>query len=151
LSASAQDYLEAIFQAAAGRGVTRVSVIAERMQVKKPSVVAAVRSLAGKGLVRYERYGFVELTGAGRAAAKQVLSRHQGLQRFLSGFLGVDPETAETDACRMEHALSPRTMKRLLKFLDFVGEASSGERPCRKAFQRYVATGRRQPCAVESR
>lgn len=146
LSASAEDYLEAVYVAGHEPGKARVSEIAARLDVKMPSVVLALRGLAKRDLVIYEHYGLARLTPAGEAVARRVYERHRGLRRFLEDFLGIDAETAETDACRVEHALSPRTTRRLLKFLDFVGDDEAGARPCAAEFRKYVATGKRPRC-----
>jgi DtxR family Mn-dependent transcriptional regulator len=147
LSASAQDYLEAVWVAGQERGKARVSEIAARLGVRMPSVVLALKGLAGKGLVAYEHYGLARLTRTGRAEARRIYERHEGLRRFLGGFLGVDAATAEADACRIEHALSARTMRRLRRFLEFVGDGSPGSRPCAAEFRDYLATGRRRRCS----
>lgn len=148
LTQSAEDYLEAILAISRERPVVRTSEVAARLNVKMPSVVTALRGLAARGLLRHERYGYVELTGTGRAAARRVMDRHATLARFLNGFLGIDSRTAETDACRMEHALSPRTMKRLVEFLEFVGEEPVGPRPCVAEFEHFRQTGERRRCRV---
>lgn len=147
LSASAQDYLEAVWVAGSERGEARVSEVAAHLGVRMPSVVLALKGLAAKGLVAYERYGVARLTQAGRVEARRVFERHQGLRRFLGGFLGIDARTAEADACRIEHALSARTMKRLEQFLDFVGDGSAEGRPCAAEFREFLATGRRPRCS----
>jgi len=71
LSESAQDYLEALLVATQDRRVVRISDIAQRLSVRLPSVVAMLKGLAAKGLVKHERYGLVELTEAGRAKRGQ--------------------------------------------------------------------------------
>ena len=96
LSESAQDYLEALQLATQDRRVVRISDIARRLGVRLPSVVAMLKGLAAKGLVKHERYGLVELTETGRTEAQEVLARHKAIYRFLNGFLGVSEETAGT-------------------------------------------------------
>ncbi|MFO7639106.1 MAG: metal-dependent transcriptional regulator, partial [bacterium] len=95
-----------------GRKV-RVTALARRMGVSKPSVVAGLAELERRGLVAHERYGGGELTGDGLAAAKRVYRRHVVLEEFLRELLGVGPATAAADACAVEHVLSPETVERL--------------------------------------
>lgn len=117
LTSNMEDYLEAILTLQAEQKVARVRDIARRLKVKMPSVTGAVRNLAEKGLVNYERYGFVTLTEKGRKIGEEIINRHQIIYDFLSRILSVDAEIAELDACRIEHAVSPQTMKKLKAFL----------------------------------
>jgi Mn-dependent DtxR family transcriptional regulator len=77
-----------------------------------------MKILQSDGYIHQETYGTIELTAKGRRKASQVYGRHQTLTTFLEDVLGVDPETAEHDACRMEHILSAKTMERLSAFMD---------------------------------
>lgn len=117
LSASLEDYMEAIFHIASGGSAARAKDIAGALGVSRPSVTGALRALAGRGLVHYAPYGAVTLTRAGLAAAKDVIRRHEALRTFLTDVLGVDREAAERAACRMEHALPPAALERLVRFL----------------------------------
>ena len=125
LSQSAEDYLEAILQAEEHTGFARISDVATRLNVSQPSVVTAVKALVARGAVRHERYGYVELTESGRQAAQEVYGRHKALFRFLNGILGVDAETAESEACRIEHDLSPETLARLQKLVENIDKGRS--------------------------
>jgi DtxR family Mn-dependent transcriptional regulator len=147
LSQSAQDYLEAVYETGRKHDVVRVSEIAGRLGVKMPSVVTALQRLAHRGLVRHERYGHVALTDAGAAEARRVSGRHHAIVRFLVDLLGVDARTAEIDACRMEHAVSARTMRRMVRFLEFAAEGPGDERRCAGMFRRFVDSGARCDCA----
>ncbi len=124
LGQSAEDYLEAVLVLGQSGHVVRVTDLAERLAVSKPSVVAALASLGGKGLVKHERYGGVELTVRGTMLAEEVYRRHQLLQKFLRDVLGVPDAVAAKDACRIEHVLSPETVERLV---EFVREHGNGE------------------------
>jgi DtxR family transcriptional regulator, Mn-dependent transcriptional regulator len=146
LSESAQDYLEALLLASEDRRVVRISDLAQRLDVRLPSVVAMLKGLAAKGLVRHEHYGFVELTEAGRAEAEEVLARHKTIFRFLNGFLGVNEATAETDACRIEHVLSPDTVKRLLKLVALLERDGATGKVCLYDFRRLAGGKRTTPC-----
>jgi len=121
-----EDYLEAIRTLSDEHGAVRVTHLSEALHVSKPSVTAAVSRLLSEGLVRHERYGTVELTRRGQAVADDVWKRHEALWVFLTEVLGVDEETAETDACRLEHYLSPDASRRLTRFIDFVLRREEG-------------------------
>ena len=120
LGQSAEDYLEAVYVVTQSGFRVRVTDIAERLAVSKPSVVTALSSLEEKGLVRHERYGGVELTARGAVMAEEVYRRHRLLQEFLCDVLGVPDEVAAEDACRMEHVLSPETQERLVRLVEFM-------------------------------
>ncbi len=112
-----EDYLEAIMLLEKkGRGAT-VTSISHFLDVKKPSVSAAILKLADKKLVEHQKYGSIVLTSEGKRAASDVYRRHTTLQKFLSDFLGVDTDTAERDACKLEHSLSSTSMSKLVDFM----------------------------------
>jgi Mn-dependent DtxR family transcriptional regulator len=108
---SVEDYLEAILMVQEEKGLCRAIDIAQHLGFSKPSVSVALRNLENDGSVYRANDGSVQLTAKGRQIAESVLERHRFLTRFLTS-LGVDPETAEEDACGMEHALSPESFER---------------------------------------
>ncbi len=115
---SGEDYLEAVLELEQERGTVRLTDVANRIGVTKPSVSRAMKILQTEGYIHQETYGTIELTAKGRTKASQVYGRHRTLTRFLEDVLGLDPETAENDACRMEHVLSSKTMQRLSAFVE---------------------------------
>ncbi|MBE9505926.1 MAG: metal-dependent transcriptional regulator [Chloroflexi bacterium] len=125
-SPSMEDYLEAIGTLEDEHGVVRVTQLSDALNVSKPSVTAAVGRLAQEGLVLHEKYGSVELTPRGKAVADDVWKRHETLWIFLTEILGVSEETAEGDACKLEHHLSPDATERLACFVEFVLEGEKG-------------------------
>jgi Mn-dependent DtxR family transcriptional regulator len=118
-SASGQDYLERIHELTERHGVARVADIAAALGVRRPSVTAMVQKLARAGYLDYTRYRGLVLTGKGRRAALEVQQRHVTLKRFL-GLLGLDEATAEHDIEGLEHSLSPQTLRRLARLLDYL-------------------------------
>ncbi len=120
LGKSLEDYLEVIYLLSKERGRVRITDIAGKLDVKKPSVVSAIRRLEAKGLVFHERYGHVELTESGKSLAEKIYYRHSMLLKFFRDFLGVDEKEAERDACLMEHYLGEVTVTRLAKFVEFL-------------------------------
>jgi DtxR family Mn-dependent transcriptional regulator len=121
-----QDYLEAIYHLQNEKQVARVKEIATRLQVKLPSVSGALKSLRAKELVHHEDYGYVTLTAEGRRLAGGITRRHEAVRRFLTSILQIDPERAETEACHLEHAVSERTLQRLLRLIEFVENCPRG-------------------------
>lgn len=118
LSASLEDYLEAIFLLVRDHRVARVKDIAERLGVQMPSVTGALRSLSEKGLVHHDPYSYTTLTPRGEEIARELFHRHQVLTSFLNEYLGLDLETAERNACDMEHAIEPVVLERLVVFVE---------------------------------
>lgn len=117
LSASKQDYLETILDFTTEDGLVRSIDIARNLGVSRASVNKSLGVLKESGLIEHEHYGDVKLTEKGLRFARQVRARHNTLKHFLIGVLGVEPETAEQDACRMEHAISRETAAKLEEYL----------------------------------
>ena len=102
---ASEDYLEAMLMMQQEHGYIRSIDVAEHLGVTKPSVSYATKRLRENGYITMDREGFITLTDSGMAIAASMLDRHHTLTRFLMA-LGVDEETAESDACRLEHDLS---------------------------------------------
>ena len=108
LHASGEDYLEAILVLHKKMGRVRSVDVARHMEVSKPSVCHAVATLRDGGFLTMDGDFFLPLTDAGLEVAEQIYEKH----RFFTDRLiaaGVDPATAERDACRIEHDISPET------------------------------------------
>jgi DtxR family transcriptional regulator, Mn-dependent transcriptional regulator len=120
LTATMEDYLEAIFDVDKNKKVVRVKDIAKRLDVKMPTVTSMLKTLNDRGLVNYEKYEYVELTATGAAVGREMRRRHQMLYRFLTGILKIDMKTADNEACKMEHTLSLGTLERLTDFMEFI-------------------------------
>ena len=89
LTASLEDYLEAIFHVAAEKGAARAKDISRRMKVNSSSVTGALRALADRGLVNYAPYDIVTLTAKGTRMAEDVIRRHEVLRDFFVKVLAV--------------------------------------------------------------
>lgn len=124
LSASLEDYLEAIFNLAAESGVARSKDISESLGVSRSSVTGALRVLKKKGLVNHNPYDSVTLTEDGQAAAAEVVRKHNILKAFFVDVLGIDASIAQQAACKAEHALGMEVIARLLAFIEFVTRES---------------------------
>lgn len=122
ITATLEDYLEAILDQLEDEPVARVTDIAERLDVSKPRVTTVIQNLAEDGYVDHQDYGYILLTERGREVAEQVRERHRLLSRFFSRVLGVEEKRAEQDACSAEHYISQQTLDRLTAFMKFIGE-----------------------------
>lgn len=103
---SGEDYLEAIGHLCHKNGSALVSDIAQMLNVKKPSVTAAMRKLADLGLIEYHQYAPITLTAEGERYAERVIHAHTILLRFMTEMAGLAPERADEAACSMEHILT---------------------------------------------
>lgn len=124
LSSEMEDYLETIAALVSANGEARVTDIAARLSVRKPSVTQALHALAEKGLLRYKPYRTPALTPAGRQVAERVQRRHDVLKLFLADVLLLDDAVAEENACRLEHAVDKEALDRLTQFVEFVRRCS---------------------------
>lgn len=137
LTASMEDYLEAIYHLSQANRVARVSQIAKRLAVNKSSVTGALRNLAQRKLINYDPYQYITLTGTGRKAAKDVVWRHRLLKRFLNQILGVDEEKAAQTACKLEHNMDRQVLDKLLRFLQFLQSSNKDQKSCLQMFESY--------------
>ena len=118
MTESLEMYLETIGLLCDRAHLARVTDIARELGVSKPSVHAALHELERRGLIEHQRYGEVFLSGSGREASSRIRRRHELLASFLRGTIGVGAETAERDACRIEHYLSEETMEKIERYMD---------------------------------
>jgi DtxR family Mn-dependent transcriptional regulator len=137
LSASLEDYLEAIFQICVENPVARVKEIAERLKVRAASVTGALQLLAEKGLINYEPYGHITLTARGKTLAEDVVRRHEALKDFFTKVLLVEPGEAEAAACRMEHVISREILDKFIGFVEFVELCPRGGEKWIKGFEHF--------------
>ena len=137
LSPTMEDYLEVIYQLCEEDGLARVKDIAFRLEVTNPTVVGAIKGLKQRKLVRQERYGYIRLTDRGQRLAAAVADRHKVVSDFLENILGLDPETASKDACKIEHAISKETVHRLRAVSTYLQGERQLERDWREEFSRY--------------
>ena len=112
LHASGEDYLETILVLQKKRGMVRSVDVARHMGVSKPSVCVAVNTLKDSGFLTMDEDHFLHLTDVGREVAEKIYKRHCFFTEQLIA-AGVDPRTAEADACRIEHIISDESFSRL--------------------------------------
>jgi DtxR family Mn-dependent transcriptional regulator len=120
LSASLEDYLEAIYHIVRKKQAARAKDIVQRLGVKNSSVTAAMRVLADKGLINYAPHDVITLTAKGKRISEGVVRRHEALRDFFVKVLSMEAELADKVACSMEHALPAKILVRLTQFVKFV-------------------------------
>jgi DtxR family Mn-dependent transcriptional regulator len=150
-TASMEDYLEAVAMLRGKGKVVRVSQISRKLKVKMPSVSSALKKLSEQKLVEHERYGHIKLTPEGDKVARDVIYRHEALTRFFAQALGINQETAEEDACKIEHVISPLSMERLAKFVEFIEACPLGSANFPSRYEYYLEHGELpQDCSKRS-
>ena len=112
---SAEDYLETILILRQRNGMVRSIDIAREKNISKPSVSIAKKKLRENGYIEVSQEGFLTLLPPGLEIAQRIYRRHTMLTRFLER-LGVSPETAAADACKMEHDLSAETFEKIVAY-----------------------------------
>lgn len=112
LYASGEDYLEAILVLQKKLGMVRSVDVARHMEVSKPSVCHAVATLRDGGFLTMDEDHFLHLTDVGREVAERIYERHCFFTEQLIT-AGVDPKTAEADACRIEHTISQDSFEKI--------------------------------------
>jgi DtxR family Mn-dependent transcriptional regulator len=151
LTSTMEDYLEALYDLDQDKKVIRVKDIAKRMDVKMPTVSSMLKTLSDRGLVNYEKYEYVELTGDGVKVGKEMRRRHELLHKFLTEILKIDRDTADEEACRMEHTLSPETLDSLTDFMEFIQTCPRAGESWLEYFEEYRKHGRRPDKCRERR
>ena len=112
ITPSGEDYLETILVLQKKLGMVRSVDVARHMEVSKPSVCHAVAVLRDGGFLTMDEDHFLHLTDVGREVAEKIYERHCFFTEQLIA-AGVDPKTAEADACRIEHIISDESFDRL--------------------------------------
>ncbi len=110
INESAENYLETILVLTKNSTTVRAIDIVRELDFKKSSVSVAMKHLREKGHISVDENGFITLTPSGREIAEMVYERHQLLTSWLVS-LGVAPEIASEDACKMEHVISPESFE----------------------------------------
>ena len=114
---SGQMYLETIYVLLGQSPTVRAIDVGEHLGYSKPSVSRAIGILKKDGYVTVDKDGFLALTDEGRAMAEKVFRRHTALTALFTR-LGVSPDTAASDACRIEHVISDETFDAIEKHLE---------------------------------
>ncbi len=137
LSASLEDYLEAIFWIVRQKQVARAKDIGDRLDVGRSSVTGALHALAERALINYAPYDLITLTEKGKTIAEDVVRRHEVLRDFFVKVLAVGADDAEAAACKMEHAIPEDVLQRFLAFVEFVDRCPRGGTKWIKGFSNH--------------
>ena len=114
---SSEDYLEMMLMLQEKHGYVRSIDIAEELGVKKPSVSYATKRLKENGYITMDKDSLITLTESGMEIAVRMYRRHKLLTEYLT-YLGVDEETARTDACKIEHDLSEKSFDAISRHVE---------------------------------
>jgi len=120
ISASMENYLEAIFHIVEEKKAARPRDITQSLNVNASSVTSALRWLSEHGLINYAPFEVITLTPRGEKAARNVVRRHEALRHFFIEVLSINEPEADRAACEMEHAVSSEILDRLTRFAEFV-------------------------------
>ncbi len=137
LSASLEDYLEAIFWIVREKQAVRAKDIATRLRVGRSSVTGALQALAKRQLINYAPYDVITLTDKGQTAATDVVRRHEVLRDFFVKVLAIRSDDADEAACRMEHAISDATLERFVDFIEFIEQCPGSGSKWIEDFKQY--------------
>lgn len=137
LSASLEDYLEAIFRIVQEKSAARAKDIGKRLKVSRSSVTGALHALADRELINYAPYDIITLTDKGRVVAEDVVRRHEVLRDFFIKVLAVERKEADAAACKMEHAIPETILERFVEFVEFVERCPRGGSKWIKGFGYY--------------
>ena len=141
VTASLEDYLEAIFHIITEKQAAKPKDIAKRLKVSNSSVTGALKSLAEKDLVNYAPYDVVTLTPKGKAIAKDVIRRHEVLRDFFVNVLAVNEHDADEAACLMEHSIPKIILERFIQFAEFIEVCPRAGSKWVKGFSYYCDQG----------
>jgi DtxR family Mn-dependent transcriptional regulator len=139
LTESQQNYLETIYVTIMDKNGVRVKDIAKQMGVKNSSVVSALRSLGENGYINYEPYGIISLTPKGNTFARRLREKHRILQHFFEWVLGVDRESADESACRMEHVMEDEVFSRFTQFIKYIYLSHKKDPGWLEGFKKFYA------------
>ena len=149
VTTSIEDYIEAIYEITLDRKDARVKDIAEKLGVTYPSISGILKKLVEMGLVTHERYGNVHLTAEGEKLGRDIAERHRILFDFMHRILKIPKETAQKDACGMEHSMSPATREAFLSFIRFVQTCPKGVPSWLKNYYYFREHGERSESCEE--
>lgn len=115
LQESGENYLETILILEKKNGMVRSIDIANTLGFSKPSVSRAINILKSHNFISVDNTGIIKLTDTGRATAEEIYKRHMFITKYLMATLNLDEETAEKDACKIEHILSEKTFEKIVE------------------------------------
>ena len=117
ISATLEDYLEFIYETVEAKSNIKAIDIANKFGIARASVTEALQRLEQKGYIKYGRYQPIELTAEGIKLAKEIILKHNTLCKFFSSDLELSQDEAETNACRIEHIITPTAFKKIKEYV----------------------------------
>lgn len=117
---SQEEYIKTIYILSKTEKEIRVTDIAKRLGITKPSVNRAIKNLKDLNLLNYQTYGEIKLTKEGEIQAQEILKKEDIVKIFLNKILDIEEKQAEKEAKAMKHAISPETEEKLEKFINKV-------------------------------
>jgi DtxR family transcriptional regulator, Mn-dependent transcriptional regulator len=141
LSASLEDYIEAIYHIITEKQVARGKDISARLAVSGASVTEALRALSRRGLINYAPYEVITLTNEGREVAEDVIRRHNSLKQFFTDVLAIKEALAEEGACKIEHTAPPEIINRMVDFIKFLEVCPRGGKDLISGFANFCQRG----------
>ena len=144
-----EDYVELIYILQKGKQKVHTSDIACAFNINPASVTEMFQKLKEEDFITYEKYSGVTLTAKGKQIAIKTKQKHDILKHFLT-ILGVDKDTADADACRIEHTLTKISFEKLTKFVEFV-QHTDGKSRWLDHFKYYDQTGTYIKCNPSNR
>lgn len=118
LSASLEDYLEIICNYAEAEKNIRAIDISKELKISRASATEALKKLASKGFINYERYETISLTESGKNIAQKVVSKHRILQNFFENILNLPEEEASLNACKIEHVITENAFNKIAQIVE---------------------------------
>jgi len=126
LSASLEDYLEAIYVVAEEKSAARATDVGEKLGVANSSVTNALQSLVRKKLVKHAPYDLITLTPKGKSVARGIVRRHRVLKDFFINVLAVTEDVGEDCACKIEHVVPDDVLERFVEYIKFEAQSHDG-------------------------
>ena len=122
LTVSQEEYLKTIYILSKTEKEIRVTDIAKKLEITKPSVNRAIKSLKNLNLLNYETYGTISLTKEGENLSQEILRKEDLLKLFLINVLGVEKDKATKEANAMKHAISEETEQKMEEYVNKILE-----------------------------
>jgi DtxR family Mn-dependent transcriptional regulator len=141
LSNTLENYMKVIGELIKTNGEARVKDIAEKLNVKLPTVTLTLKVLADKGLIEYKPYHHITFTESGKEIADKLLNKKIVLVNFLMDVLNISREDAEKISCEMEHSISDDNLKKFKDFLIFVDNCPYRTDEIKNKFKDFISLG----------
>ena len=117
LTASLEDYLEVIYNYTKTEQKVRAVDISKELKISRASATEALKKLAHKNLINYNKYETIALTESGKEIAKKIVSKHKTLLDFFENILGLTKEEATYNACKIEHIITDNAFEKITEYI----------------------------------